>query len=1203
MISLSKHAFRICFFFIIGLVLVACGGSSTVGNGQNLANLSGKAGSVKTFNIKLPVNATGLMIQAAGSADISLDLQDSAGNSLGICTQPLFCVLQTPVEGTYKLQLQATADYSGVNLSASWGGLDVSVLNNDIALTGLKGDASTVLLKSLFLPENVPLLKVAASGSTDVQLELLDRLGNPVWYCGSHSCLFPALQANLYYVRATATAAYSDVSLKANWGASFGATMENGDTVRYSNVQAYSQINEAFYWPEGVEAVALATSASGAGIMLVGSNGEYAPMQCVQNGGSVCVASALTPGLYHVSAMMGMENMDLSLTLRFGGRNHSTVSSGQSTAAGEYRSGDQVLESFYIEPGTTAAAVGVSIFTPVRVYDVNGNRMLCEYQPCYLNNPQPGTYFAFAFIEDATAGPYASVSLATGSADATTLVSGQTKRGSFEYEFQEKVESFYVGPNIDAFAIFLSDEHVHAYITDAAGTFIDACSITKPCIAEVSTSGVYFAYVRNHNIEGSAGQYQISLVLGGQDASTLGSGQTTVFQSVQTNDLFAESFYVSPGMSSAAFVSSMNTQARIYSTTGDSVACTYQPCFMNNLQPGVYFVAARIIETEYSSSSSLSLALGGEEGATISNAEPKRDSFEFRYQEKVDSFHVKPGGDAAAIAINGDKVSANIVDSQGNFVTYCNSVMPCIFKPTAESTYFIWQHFNGSGEAGGQYSISLTLGGEDVATLENGQPSAPRPVVAGETFVESFQITEGMTNVAVAGNIESYGAIYDADGQTLCTSLPCLLSNLVPGTYFVEIKPFEDGFATSTNVSIAAGGPNHGTLVNGLTKKSIINYVFEARVESFYAGPGVDSFVLATSNENIGLSVMDSNYQHVTNCWGTSPCIGQIRSPGVYFVYQSFLNPALVGQEYSISLALGGEQAATLKWNEVAPVHEVNNGDVLVHSVYRHSASDVTAISSSDYTTMRVFDAYGNMRCEGSFCTLTNLPAGSYFLVSEVFNPFSSQFEASFAVAETGAEKSDMKNGEVLFVEGVQHQRVLKSLKLEEVESMFPTIDSLVVRNSDTYVELTVFDDQGQKMDSCYHLAPCVVRWPGREHLFVLVDIFYIPEDSPASISAAWTGPGIASMERGVNYSLSTPTPVFQSVQSFSLDAESNVQLFMNSAAIEAAITNVNGQPLLSCLGAPCPSLDLPAGHYFLMMTTTPAIEYTGDTFQYSLTW
>lgn len=1202
MISLSKHAFRIFVFCIMGLVLVACGGSSTVGNGQNLANLSGKAGSVKTFNIKLPVNATGLMIQAAGSADIRLDLQDSAGNSLGICTQPLFCVWQTPVEGSYKLQLQATADYSGVNLSASWGGPDLSVLNNDIALTGLKGDASTVLLKSLFLPENVPLLKVAASGSTDVQLELLDSLGNPVWYCGSHSCLFPALQANLYYVRATATAAYFDVSLKTNWGESFGATMENGDTVRYSNVQAHSQINETFYWPEGVEAVALATSAPGAGIMLVDSSGEYAPMQCVQNGGSVCVASALAPGLYHVSVMMGMERMDLSLTLRFGGRNHSTVSNGQSTAAGEYRSGEQVLESFYIEPGTTAAAVGVSIFTPVRVYDVNGNRMLCEYQPCYLNNPQPGTYFAFAFIEDATAGPYASVSLATGSPDATTLVSGQTKRGSFEYKFQEKVESFYVGPNVDAFAIFLSDEHTYAYITNAAGTFIAACSNTAPCIAEVSTSGVYFAYVNYHNIEGPAGQYQISLALGGQDVSTLESGQTTVFQSVQTNDLFAESFYVSPGMSSAAFVAPMNTQARIYSTTGASVACTYQPCFMNNLQPGVYFVEARVIETEYSSSSSLSLALGGEEGATITNAQTKRDSFDFSYQEKIDSFHIKSGVGAVAITVAGDNVSASIVDTQGNFLTYCNSAMPCIFKPTSDSNYYIFQHFNGSGESDGQYSISLTLGGEDVATLENGQPSAPRPVVAGETFVESFQITEGMTSFSFTAGMQSYGAIYNADGQTVCASLPCILNSLTPGTYFASITPIGGGLATHISASFAAGGPNHGTLTNGQTKKSVINHAYEDRVESFYAGPGVDSFILASSNQNIGFYIVDENFGHVADCWANAPCIGQIATPGVYFVHLSFHNPALMGQEYSISLALGGEQAATLKWNEVAPVHEVNNGDILVHSVYRHSASDVTAISSSDNTMTRVFDVQGNVYCEGYFCTLKGLPVGSYFLVSEVFDLHSTRSQASFAVAETGAGKSDIQNGDVAFFGVTQHQRALKSLKLEDDEYKFPTIESLVVRGRETFI--SILDQEGGVVTTCWHMMPCVVEWPGREHLFVVMDFAYPNSESvTASVSAAWTASDVSTLENGALQSLDTPAPEFGSVQSFILDAESSVQLFMSSTATDANITDASGQSLSYCSGAPCPFITLPAGHYFLLMSTIPNAEYTGDTFQYSLTW
>ena len=78
-------------FILLVFSLIGCKTTTPVSNGENVTELSGKAGSEKLFSGTVTENVSGLLIEAAGSTDISLDLMDADENSLGACVSATRC--------------------------------------------------------------------------------------------------------------------------------------------------------------------------------------------------------------------------------------------------------------------------------------------------------------------------------------------------------------------------------------------------------------------------------------------------------------------------------------------------------------------------------------------------------------------------------------------------------------------------------------------------------------------------------------------------------------------------------------------------------------------------------------------------------------------------------------------------------------------------------------------------------------------------------------------------------------------------------------------------------------------------------------------------------------------------------------------------------------------------------------------------------
>jgi hypothetical protein len=87
-ISYQKYAFRIVLAIVLSL-LWGCGGSSSLKNGDTRSNISGSIDSQKNYTVTIPENTLGLMIQAAGSSDITLDLLGATDVSVGQCDASL----------------------------------------------------------------------------------------------------------------------------------------------------------------------------------------------------------------------------------------------------------------------------------------------------------------------------------------------------------------------------------------------------------------------------------------------------------------------------------------------------------------------------------------------------------------------------------------------------------------------------------------------------------------------------------------------------------------------------------------------------------------------------------------------------------------------------------------------------------------------------------------------------------------------------------------------------------------------------------------------------------------------------------------------------------------------------------------------------------------------------------------------------------
>lgn len=1200
---MTKHAFQLFFFCIMGLVLAGCGGSATITNGQNLANLSGKANTPKTYTLKIPDNTFGLMIQAAGSADISLDLLDANGNSLGACAQPLRCMMEYPLPGTYKLQLSATADYTGVNLSASWGGPGVSVLQNSVAIDGLKGDASTVMLKSLYIDSDQHALVLDATSASPITVRLLDRFGNEHWFCGSNACMVHYAPAGLYYVQLKASAPYENVRLRAGWGESADATLENGDVLTGLSGTAGTQFIESIYIPPGVDSLAMITNSQHMQLDLIPADDGPRWLRCEQNpvAGTDCIFSELSPGLHYVVGTLMHNAADVSIALRFGGASFSTLISGQPGAPRPAIAGDLHLETFFVPEGVTSAVFDASMNAGARIYDSHG-QLICQAQPCAMSNLSPGSYFVrLDTYSDWT--PFINTAFALGGAGHATLAAGQPKSITPHFAHERFVESIQIDAGVDAFAIAITADDVYISVSDPNGLYLPGCGSQGICIVRTTTPGSYFV---SYEFAGpiTAGQTAtISLAVGGEGFATVQNGEPTSPRPAQSGALHLESFFVAPGVDSAVFTTSMNSEARIYAADG-RVVCEYQPCFMQNLQPGAYFAAIKVWDSTWIQQINASLALGGPEHSTLASGQRKEKIIEFRGESGFESFYAEPGVESFILAASNTQALMAVHNARGDVVAECWNRVDCIARVPSPGTYYVRYEHNEMTESNPSYTIALALGSEQGSTLLNGQPSDPVAVVTGDILMESFYLPEGATSAAFTTQMNSEARIYAADGRLVCEHQPCVMTNLPPGAYFAVIRVW-DSWIPYVSASLALGGSGQATLNNGQTKAGTLRFNGESGVESFYAGTGADSFAIAASSEGILAYVVNSQGEQVADCWNRSHCIGRITSPGTYFVHYEYYNPDVdpQGQSYSISLALGGESVATLKADEVQAPRNAQPGDTLVQSIHRESVQAITAVAVSHNAWTRIYDVNGNQRCEGWFCVLEGLPAGSYFVISTTMDhPYLTS--VSSAVTHGGPGKSDLLNGQTLFgLQGMPGAFILKSIFVTADSQSAYHPQSLQVWQNPPSMMMNIIDQYGTQLKTCLPTDGCQVSGLFGQQYYVLLEVLPVIPGTAGTVSAAWVGPGTSSLENGVTYTLDTPAAEFVSAQSFNLESASAVQFTSDSNAVEAVILNDNSQLQMYCSGGACDSVTLPPGSYFLKIATAPYLPYSSGSIQYSLSW
>ena len=237
----SIRSFRSFFVLVFLLSFVTgCKTTTPLDNGELQADISGKAGSKTAYSVKIAENVSALFVQASGSENVYLEMLDSDDNLMSVCASGIQCVLASPAEGTYKINIMGSTEYNGANLVASWVGDDISLLSNGIASKKISGIEGTVHVKSIRLPIINGDVTFTTSLDGSVSVDVLDVSGLVVHSCDTTPCVADNLDSGDYFVRAIGLQDFVDITLTASWGGVGSSTLENGEPLNLYGIKAVS---------------------------------------------------------------------------------------------------------------------------------------------------------------------------------------------------------------------------------------------------------------------------------------------------------------------------------------------------------------------------------------------------------------------------------------------------------------------------------------------------------------------------------------------------------------------------------------------------------------------------------------------------------------------------------------------------------------------------------------------------------------------------------------------------------------------------------------------------------------------------------------------------------------------------------------------------------------------------------------------------
>ncbi|MCG8669514.1 MAG: hypothetical protein MI867_08880, partial [Pseudomonadales bacterium] len=670
----NSASFKVISFFFLTFSLLGCGAS--INNGQTIDDLSGGANSSKTYDVKIPENITGLLIEAKGSDSISLDLQDENENSLGACSAATRCYLTNPSAATYKLKLNASAAYSNVSLAGSWGGTEAAILINNQEITELAGDADSLLLKSIYVGLNGGAVNFTSTGLSGAILEVTDQYGEIIETCAnSESCSVANLSEGLFFARILGASEFTDATLLASWGNPIDATLSNGEQKAVSGNYG-DVVLESLYLQPGATAIMAHSNSRDIELQILNQDG----VEIGSCESESCHASGLDSGVYFVRTRINANNTNSSIVVAWAGFGESTMDNGDYVTGLSLNTQESLLQSFYVDAANTdVLLIPSETASEVIIYNETGTmESACGMNvPCHFRSQSSGVYFVRVYNHMPD---FINFGLSVAWANVTTanLFNGDKTSGLTLQSGDSLVQSFYVSEDNSFVQVIPSDISFDLMIYNANGEVISNCLSYNPCAFAAPTAASYFAVMRNYFQDPLS--FSISVAWANENGGTLNNGSKSETQSLRRGEAWAQSFYVDSDNSNLLLMPSATAgEVFLYDSSGGLVTGCYgfEPCIIQVPTAGAYFVAA-VNAREDLVNMSLSVAWTSATSATLANGDRSLTASLSSGETLLESFYVDTNN-ANVLVMPSDAVSDLLIyDNDGEIITHCASFSPCV---------------------------------------------------------------------------------------------------------------------------------------------------------------------------------------------------------------------------------------------------------------------------------------------------------------------------------------------------------------------------------------------------------------------------------------------------------------------------------------------------------------------------------------------
>ena len=964
-------------FVLLTFSLLGCKTTTPISNGQNIADLSGKAGNDAMFSVTVPENINGLLIEVAGSPDISLDLLDADKNSLGACVSATRCLLDHPSAAKYLIKLSATADYAGVNISASWGGPDEASLYNNVEITELAGNEQSLLLKSLYVGLNNGPVSFTTTGLNGATLEVADQYGDTLHTCESaESCAVNGLSEGLFFARILGAAEFTEGTLKASWGNPVDTTLRNG--VKKAVSGNYGDVVlESLYLPTGASAIMAHANNHSIELEILDSEGT----EIGQCNGEACHASGLTTGLYFIRASFQENALTSSIMASWAGIGVHSMRNGDYLSNMTLAGGELLTRSFYVnEAGAHVLFIPSENANLVSIYTESGDFITgCGMSvPCSFQAPAAGAYFALVqndFPETQTFG----LSVAWATPTEATLHNGSQLSPLSLNSMDNLVQSIYVDEAGSDVMVMGSGDFGDIIIYSDSGDDITICRMSTPCTFEAPYAGTYFSVVSN--LFGPSNlTFSLSAAWASPANASLSNGDQISGLSLQPEETLIQSFYVGEATSNVMVMSSDQPgHLLIFSDMGDDITGCQMglPCAFEAPYAGTYFVVA-LNQYPEPLNFSLSVAWGSPTTASLTNG-GQISGLNLQPQETlIQSFYVAEATSKVMVISSDQPGHLLIFSDMGDDITGCQMGLPCAFEAPYAGTYFVVA-LNQYPEPL-NFSLSVAWGSPTTASLTNGGQISGLNLQPQETLIKSFYVAKATSKVMVISSDQPGHLLIFSDMGNDITGcqmgLPCAFEAPYAGTYFVvALNQYPEPLNFS--LSVAWGSPTTASLTNGGQISGLNLQPQETLIKSFYVAEATSKVMVISSDQPGHLLIFSDMGDDITGCQMGLPCAFEAPYAGTYFAVA--LNQYPEPLNFSLSVAWGSTNNFTLENN--APLTlSGSETDIGMESLYLSEPGDMDIIiAGSVEAILYSFDG-GDINACIDTCTITGLPSGNYFI-------------------------------------------------------------------------------------------------------------------------------------------------------------------------------------------------------------------------------